>query len=325
MGEQNRRRGNVVRPGDRARGQNFDQLLRKFSCNQHPLPGVGSTQNRAALVEQIVESVRRIEFIDTIGRRAISDLRADPSDDLFDPIKAAILCKRRGNTDEAFWLVFLSVHFGKHKRAGWRLVRDVYGALGAEAGWDWARISGNPRAFRQWLAKTEAILKGSDGITRHFGNHRKYQSLDAVSPSGTGAAIESYVKWVGPPRTHGVLIKEAQNKVDQNPRALFDYLYRSMTEVISFGRMAKFDYLTMVGKLELARIEPGSTYLEGSTGPLAGARLLFGGSKTAHINLGDLDSRSVELGDALGVGMQAVEDALCNWQKSPGKFVPFRG
>jgi hypothetical protein len=314
-----------VRPGDRDRGQNFDQLLRSFSGNRHPLPGVRSTQNREALVEQIVESVRRIEFIDTIARRGISDLRADPSSDLFDPIKAAILYSRRGDADEAFWLVFLSVHFGKHKRAGWRLLRDVYGALGAETRWDWTRTSDNPQAFRQWLANSEAVLKGGDGIARHFGNHRKYQSLDAGAPSGTGAAIESYVKWIRPPRTHEMLIKDAQKEAGENPRELFDYLYRSMTEIISFGRMAKFDYLTMVGKFGLARIEPGSPYLEGSTGPLAGARLLFSGSQSAHMNRQDLDSRSVELGDALGVGMQVVEDALCNWQKSPAKFVPFRG
>ena len=94
---------------------------------------------------------------------------------------------------------------------------------------------------------------------------------------------------------------------------------------MSFGRMAKFDYLTMIGKLELAHIEPGSTYLEGATGPFAGGRLLFGGSTTARLSREDLDSRSVELGDALGIGMQVVEDAVCNWQKSPRKFVPFRG
>ena len=77
---------------------------------------------------------------------------------------------------------------------------------------------------------------------------------------------------------------------------------------MSFGRMAKFDYLTMIGKLELAHIEPGSTYLEGATGPLAGARLLFGGSTTARLSREDLHSRSVELGDALGVGMQNALD-----------------
>ena len=57
---------------------------------------------------------------------------------------------------------------------------------------------------------------------------------------------------------------------------VFDYLYRSMDAVASFGRMAKFDYLTMVAKLGLAPIEPGSTYMPGATGPLSGARLLFG-------------------------------------------------
>jgi hypothetical protein len=33
----------------------------------------------------------------------------------------------------------------------------------------------------------------------------------------------------------------------------------------------------------------------------------------------------VKLGDALGVGMQVMEDSLCNWQKSPEAYVPFRG
>ncbi|SRR6266496_377360 len=314
-----------MRPRDRERGRKLDELLRIFSRDKHPLPGGRSTANRMALVEQTVESIRRIEFIAAIAKRDISDLRTDPSSDLFDPIKAAILHQRRGYTDEAFWLTFLSVHFGKHKRTGWRLVRDVYGSLGANTRWDWARTSRNPQAFRQWLAKNETVLRGDDGVERHFGSHRKYQSLDAASPSGTGAAIESYVKWIGPPRTHEMFIGECQKEIGTNPRELFDYLYRSMRQVVSFGRMAKFDYLTMIGKLELAHIEPGSTYLEGATGPLAGARLLFGGSTTARLSREDLDSRSVELGDALGVGMQVVEDALCNWQKSPRKFVPFRG
>ena len=114
-----------MRPRDLGRGQKFDELLRIFSRDRHRLPGVRlpgvqSKANRAAFVEQIVESIRRIEFIKAISKRDISDLRVDPSSDLFDPIKAAILHRRRGHTDEAFWLVFLSVHFGKHKRAGWR-------------------------------------------------------------------------------------------------------------------------------------------------------------------------------------------------------------
>ena len=61
--------------------------------------------------------------------------------------------------------------------------------------------------------------------------------------------------------------------------------------------------------------------MQGSTGPLKGARLLFGENATSAA----LDPRLVELGAELGVGMQVIEDALCNWQKSPDRFVPFRG
>jgi hypothetical protein len=77
----------------------------------------------------------------------------------------------------------------------------------------------------------------------------------------------------------------------------------------------------MLGKLGLAPIEPGSTYIKGSTGPRKGATLLFGRQADAA----ELDSWLVELDTHVNVGMQVLEDALCNWQKSPSKFVPFRG
>ena len=95
-----------------------------------------------------------------------------------------------------------------------------------------------------------------------------------------------------------------------------------MEVVASFGRVARFDYLTMIGKLGIADISPGSTYLSGSTGPLLGARLLFGNSTLSH---SVLNSYLNDLGMHINVGMQVLEDALCNWQKSPDVFKPFRG
>jgi hypothetical protein len=77
----------------------------------------------------------------------------------------------------------------------------------------------------------------------------------------------------------------------------------------------------MLSKLGLAQVEPGSTYMNGSTGPLRGARLLFGGNYAAP----DLDGWLVDLDGELHVGMQVLEDALCNWQKSPEIFKSFRG
>jgi hypothetical protein len=38
-----------------------------------------------------------------------------------------------------------------------------------------------------------------------------------------------------------------------------------------------------------------------------------------------LEEWLVQLGAGLGVGMQVLEDALCNWQKSPVQFKRFRG
>ena len=129
----------------------------------------------------------------------------------------------------------------------------------------------------------------------------------------------------GPPRTHQDLIEDAHREARGDPRRAFDHLYRSMQAVRRFGRTARFDYLTMVGKLGLAQIEPGSAYIQGSTGPVVGARLLFAGRKDADLSASDLDEWLVELDIELEVGMQVLEDALCNWQKSPMRFQRFRG
>ena len=81
----------------------------------------------------------------------------------------------------------------------------------------------------------------------------------------------------------------------------------------------------MVGKLALAGIEPGSAYLRNSTGPLMGARMLFGAQETGLQDVEQLDMWLAEVDAHLNVGMQVLEDALCNWQKNPSIFRPFRG
>lgn len=243
--------------------------------------------------------------------------------ELFDPIRAALISHREGQLDEAYWLVFLSVHFGRNGRSGWQLVRDVYGRLGGHIRSNWERTSADPHEFRRWLEVNQAALKSCGAVHRAFGNHRKYQSLSATSPTGTGAAVESYVRWVGPSGEHAALIEDARQRAKGDPRIMFDVLFHSMDSVASFGRTAKFDYLTMIGKVGLAYIEPGSTYMDGATGPYRGAMMLFG--ERRMITRRQLDDELVKLGDYLGIGMQVVEDALCNWQKSPDVLAAFRG
>ena len=299
---------------DRGLAHRIGRGLDEFESKTHGLPGVAETRRRLVFIEQIVESVHRVEYFSLIRGRPISADRANPLSPLFDPIKAALLVERKGNIEEAFWLAFLSVHFGKNSRTGWRLAADVYAGDGVR--WTWKRVSGDPKAFRRWLAANEHALR-----VGKFGNHRKYVSLSASSNAGTGAAVETYVDWVMLHGSHRALISDALTRHDSKPREAFDYLYESMSVVAAFARMGKFDYLTMISKLGLAPIEPGSTYMQGSTGPKAGAKILFGPQYAPR----KLDELAVLLGDTLQVGMQVVEDSICNWQKSPDKFISFRG
>ena len=105
------------------------------------LPGISDPSSCDVLVAQMVESIRRIRYVSVLQRIDISNRRTNPSDELFDPLRAAILSARQGAIEEAFWLVFLFVHFGKHRRGGWRYAREVYGALAAGFRWDWATTS----------------------------------------------------------------------------------------------------------------------------------------------------------------------------------------
>ena len=311
-----------MRPRDRRLAKRLNDRLLSFDQNKTALQGIRNDQVRSVLVEQFLESIHRVNFVRLISQRHLSDRRADPTDEMFDPLKAAILYQRRGNIDEAFWLIFLFVHFGKNSKGGWRYAREVYGRLGMGGRWDWASVSAAPEAFQAWLHAHQGDLT-REGIPGGFGNHRKYESLDAYSHTGTGAAVGSYVRWVKPPRTHEQLMNEVCALVGNDPHEAFDRLYRSMRSVTRFGRMARFDYLAMIGKLTLAPIEPGFAYLQNSTGPLDGARLLVGGTK--RISTAGLEAVLVDLNRELNVGMQVMEDALCNWQKSPRKFVRFRG
>lgn len=97
-----------------------------------------------------------------------------------------------------------------------------------------------------------------------------------------------------------------------------------MTEVHRFGRTGRFDYLTMLGKLGFANIIPDSPYVSEATGPMLGAKLLFGKPATKE-RKATIDTWLIDLANYAGIGMQELEDALCNWQKSPHLFKPFRG
>jgi Alpha-glutamyl/putrescinyl thymine pyrophosphorylase clade 3 len=294
--------------------------LLRYVQSGRVLEGIDGAAARETFVEQLIDSLHRVKYPETLAARPVSPSRAEPADrTYFDPIRAALFHFRQGDVDEACWLVFLFVHFGKHSRGGYRYLRDVYGRLGQGGRWDWLTLSANVQGFITWLANHHNTIR-TQGGPGGFGNHRKYESL---KPTHTGRVIESYVAWIDPVRGHAAFLSETILATRGDPRLAFNMLYESMRVVNRFGRTARFDYLAMIGNLGIAPIKPASAYLKGATGPQKGARLLYGVGP--NVLASTLEVWLRELDVELQVGPQVLEDAICNWQKSPTSYRAFRG
>jgi hypothetical protein len=279
------------------------------------LRGLTDHASIEALSLQFIASLRREEYYRLVQAKAVGAGRADPNDARFDPERAVAYHLQHGNADEAGWLIFLMTHFAR-PLSGWRRLKDVYGKLG-QGIWDWRKVVADPDAFYDWLAANWRAIGGK------FGNHRKYESLDPAANRPMRRAVADYLNWIGP-AGHAAFFANAVRSAGNNPHTIFDHLYRSL-EIRSFGRLAKFDYLSLVSRYRLAPIEAGSAYLDGATGPGRGARLLLDGNPTSGTSNAVLQAKLDNLDVELRVGMAVMEDALCNWQKSPRKFVHYTG
>lgn len=311
-----------MHPKYRAMAIVVEQKLSSFSQNERALPGLSSPAVARSLAMQMADSRRKIDRMESLRNKNLSPERALPGSPLFDPEMAAILSLREGNLDNASWLAFLAVHFGRHLSDGWDLLARVYGMGGPDPQLTWQNFVAEPKAFSDWLGEALATRNAPLG---RFGNHRKYESLNPDAANGTPAVLESYANWVQSHGDHAGLFQAATKSNPSSPRSAFSWLYQSMKQVRRFGRLGKFDFLTTLGKLGIAPVEADQTYMAEATGPRRGARLLFAGNVNASVSARILEALVSDLDKSLDIGMQAIEDSLCNWQKSPAKFVAFRG
>lgn len=295
----------------------INTLLNNFAGQR--MVGLTSLAYSQTLIRQLIDSIRRVEYLRLIAVRSRSSNLFRPYSGSFNPLCGAVSHFRTGNTDDACWLVFLATHFGKHRDHGWKLTENFYGKIRQGGVWDWTNASQNPMAISQWLQIYSSSFP-KYGRSLGFGNHRKYESLNSGG-QGTGAVVETYINWVQRHGSHQALFDYVQNQVGQNPKENFNFLYREMNAVARFGRLGKFDYLCNISNLSISSILPDKAYISESTGPKSGAKLLFGS------NLGPqaLEAACLELADHLGVSPQVIEDALCNWQKSPTNYTLYRG
>lgn len=305
--------------------QSLENKLASFRYQNSQALGLQSNSRRETLALQIIDSLRRTEYVKTISLKPTSPLRCQPGSDLFDPLKAAIHYRNTGQFDEAHWIAFLGTHFGKNEEHGWRLSAKIYGGLQNTPFWTWARASQDPDGISNWLHANRTYLLNPQNNLK-FSNHRKYESLNTQSNNHTGKVAASYIRWVLQHGDHRGLINDIQTKVGQNSYEIFDKFYSGMTKnVVRFGRLGAFDHVCMIGKLGLAPVDPGSAYIGPATGPRRGANLMLSNNASANYSTHTLDAALKQFGQHMGIGMQEVEDSLCNWQKSPDFYKFFKG
>ncbi len=289
------------------------ELKRRLTAftKTHDLRGVRRRNQREQFVARLFESERKLRAL----RLRMFAGHSDPHKDGFHPLKAVLEDFKNGKADEAVWLAFLCIHFGRASQMGdtAETVRLFYGRFGHGA-WDWRTVSKSPKGVKKWM-----LGLGKDKLKLlKFGNHRKYETNNPRSPVGTPSVVGSFIDWAnrnGNGSAWRALI--AARKSFSSPEVAFDRLFESLEPVKRFGRTAKFDYLCLLGNLGILDITPPHCYLRGSTGPKSGAILLVTGRKKGKLTM-HIQEIVRELRKRLGVSVEALEDSLCNWQKGVG-------
>ncbi len=294
----------------------LSDALTKHTQTRRAMPGIPTIAARETLAWQFVASLRREEYYRRVQDKKVSAPKADPNSGSFDAERAVAYHLQNNDVEEAAWLIFLMTHFARPSASGWQRLQDVYGMLGNGI-WDWPTVVADPQAMIDWIGNNRNQIRGK------FGNHRKYETLLPDSHRSFGRVLRSYIAWIGP-GGHKMFFSDAVRAHGNNPGVIFDALFNKMN-VTTFGRLARFDYLALIGRYQIAPIEAASAYLKDATGPAAGARLLFLGPGNDKKSDKMLQAWLDDLDKDLGVGMAVMEDALCNWQKSPSSFIHYKG
>jgi hypothetical protein len=244
----------------------------------------------------LVEARRR----DRLRRKALQDAKSGPHTDIVYWIARA---QTAGDLDEVFWLAFLAGHFGRPTAGS--SSRDTTGiflcAFGTAPRWTWSHISSDPESFRKWLNEEKERLR-----YLKYSNHRKFESQ---KPGILSDVMQSFIDWAR--ESGGSPCQAFDVHITGDPHDSFRRLYRELgSKLRRFRRLAAFDTLWFIGELGLLPVKADSCYLSGATGPLRGARKLWGPRPPR-----ELTKLADEAARALKIPYEVFEDALCRWQK----------
>lgn len=258
-------------------------------------------RRREKQVAKLARNIRRSTKINRNWLRVLGNPAILGKADILSWISMA---HKSGDRDETLWRVFLAGHFGRlsanpKKASQVQSASRLLCGLGKSPTWTWKRVSSDLRGFKGWLTENRSSLR-----ELRFGNHRKYESK---KPQALYEVIASFVSWVR--KNGGTPSRAFAARSSKDPEEWFDSLYRSL-EVHRFGRTARFDTLCLLADMRILPVKPGSCYIRGATGPLRGARKLWGKRSPSELNL-----LAEQAAKSLQVPVDVFEDALCNWQK----------
>lgn len=301
----------------------LSEMIYKFR-DTHDAKGVDTEAEVLSLAEQVIDSKRRVDFVLRVKNKTMkSDDLFTPGSGSFNPIKGASVLYNKGMIEEACWLIFLVSHFNKNSHDGWGSIEKIYSSDGLGSNLTWDYYSKNKLSVDHWLKSNIGSMN------LRFGNHRKYESTKVGSNSCTLRVFDSYYNMVNDHGSHQKLFESVYKISENDPKISFKILYEKFfTKIFRFGRTAKFDHLCLLGKLGIADIEPGEIFVAGATGPKAGINLLMSGEKSNILSKNEANNAFNQLASYLKLddfAMQVLEDAICNWQKSPDKYVKFNG
>lgn len=294
------------------------QALQDYEQSTHAF-SQPSQRQLTAFANHLVASERQAQYLTALAKRTLvtptywSTQRANPNSAFFDPVKA-ILYWQNFDIAESLWLAFLLIHVGDSPhlqlqdncQSQWQYLRLLYGNFsGADQPnkplLSWATMTVNPQVVVEWVRECQ-----SNQISFKFGKHRKYESIKQLPQ-----VVDSYGHWLADIGGVANLTNRAMQQ-DLSNEQRFAHWYKTLN-IYRFGRLAKFEFLSLLGYLKVLPIKADHCYLTKATGPKRGAKLLFG----HYITDLQLERLAVQTAEAIGVDYAVFEAALCHWQASP--------
>lgn len=260
--------------------------------------GITPPPEHIALFVQALEAYRHESAERKAVYAAITGARG------MDILGLIVAARNAGDLNEAIWRAFLAVHFGrqsaKNEAQEASAGRFLCG-FGNAPMWTWERTAKDLDELLIWLHAHEHELQ-----TLMYGSHRKYESKQ---PDALYEVISSCIEWVN---AQGGTPFAAMTLPHINPEDYFHVLYKAFKPIAHFGgRLGRFDLASLLGELHLLDVVPDSTYLEGASGPLDGAKLLLG----RDLSAARLTTIADDLAKRLAIPYDYMETALCDWPK----------